>query len=332
MGDFDLHDKGYIHIEYSPNGKHLLCANGDGTISIWNAKTLNKINSFASHAGGVTSAMYNPNGKQILSVGFDGFLRFWDTETMSILFSVQAAPLIFTIASYNHKGDKILISNMFADTVYLLDSSNGKEIWSANIPAGVYSTAFSHNDKLIAVADEDQIFYILDSATGKLIRTIDTEESHLDPPSRLAFSPNGKYLASADDLDLRLWNLETGALIYELNPPGFINFFAFGHNGEYIKMITGQGVYFWKTSTGSMINHPDTEQSFFYDSFNTAAFSPDEKEVALAGRGRILIIDAKTGERINSKSDYSEPYEFTEADIDRLYSGLKNIFGYDEDD
>ena len=320
-----LKDRGVMYMEYSPDGKQIVCANGDGTISIWDMETQSKIKLFASHAGGALSASYSPDGKYILTAGIDGFFRIWDAKTVSVLHSdVYAAfiPAGPPLISYNHRGDRIITP--FLTMLRLWDSSGKNIIWDTEIPAPIYSIAISHDDRLIAVGDHDQIVHLIDSGTGKIIRAIDTAKEYLDPVSRLVFSPDGKYLLTAIDYTICLWDIDTGTLIYDLEPPTSFKFIGFSRDGRYITAVSQMGVYRWETGTGSYVHYLQTYPLHNFQEIAAVAISPDETQIAFAYHydhfPGLLVVDAKTGGRINALYDFNyKRHEFTEADMDRLY-------------
>jgi hypothetical protein len=83
------------------------------------------------------------------------------------------------------------------------------------------AAAYSPDGKLLALARGGEVnglngkVFLLDAATGKKLREL--APGHLDGATDLAFSPDGKYLASSGrDTVVKLWNTADGKLVRQL--------------------------------------------------------------------------------------------------------------------
>jgi hypothetical protein len=158
---------------------------------------------------------------------------------------------------------------------------------------------------------------------------------HLAPLTALAFSADGKRLASADALVLAVWNTETGKPLYTLHdqpdvhhiafaPDGksmvvagsnrsaqlldvatgrklhtidhrIENRFAFSPNGAYLANVTGFQVLLWDTATWQLTALDENN----LPAFGQVAFSPDSKYVALGGHyGMVRVWNTRTGHKV----------------------------------
>jgi len=97
----------------------------------------------------------------------------------------------------------------------------------------------------------------------------------------VAFSPNGKILATGDDLSnlARLWNTATGQQIgpaLNTGPRGGgISSVAFSRDGKTLATVQNGSVQLRDVATGHQIGKPFASSSF------SVAFSPDGKTVAI---------------------------------------------------
>jgi WD40 repeat protein len=149
-----------------------------------------------------------------------------------------------------------------------------------------------------------------------------------DAPIRsIVFSPDGKMLASASNgrlegmnvrnLEVRLWDPQTGALLRTLSPGASASILtvAFSPDGKMLACGSSRLVRLWDTQTGALKQTIDVVSQDILDPtiivvhVNTVVFSPDSKMVAtgsgMIGRvgnsarlvgGEVKLWDVQTGE------------------------------------
>jgi WD40 repeat protein len=67
-------------VQFSPNGRIIASAGGDGMISIWDLEMAEKIQSFSGHRAAVTCLAFSPDGSWLVSGGLDAQIRYWPMD------------------------------------------------------------------------------------------------------------------------------------------------------------------------------------------------------------------------------------------------------------
>lgn len=140
------------------------------------------------------------------------------------------------------------------------------------------------------------------------VRPVVTGNSHQGPPSRevfslplkadvsvddLAYSPDGKLLATAVDETLTIWSASDGRLIQtqKASSPGYQSV-AFSPNGKRYAAINVSLLCVWDTQTGRLLRSITGDAS----DFNSLCFLPDGKRILTGSWGKkAKVWDWETG-------------------------------------
>ena len=71
---------GVLNIAFSPDGRLLAAADGDGYVRLWNPVTEQPIGAPlpADPGGGVSGVAFSPDGTLLATADTDGYVRLWD--------------------------------------------------------------------------------------------------------------------------------------------------------------------------------------------------------------------------------------------------------------
>jgi WD40 repeat protein len=218
-------NKGFVGaLVFAPDGKTLASKGfGDGMIRLWNVETgkeLHQINEAKAVPGGnfaffvrrgATASLdlaFAPDGKT-LATGLEHTVCFYDVATGKevVQGTGHRGPVTAVVVAAD---GKTLLSRGSDNTICRWDATTGKELSRIQAPGDVTGTALCPDGSTIALGHLDTTITLHDATTGKELHKL---TGHPNGVGQLAFSPDGKTLASRGTIDnlIRLYDVKTGA-------------------------------------------------------------------------------------------------------------------------
>ncbi|QGA15964.1 hypothetical protein EYB26_003631 [Talaromyces marneffei] len=271
---------GSVHaVAFSPDGKQIASATGDGTVQLWDPSTGDHLKTLKGHSVWVEGVAFSPDSKQIASASADRTIRLWDSSTGDHLRTLNGH--LYWVYAVAFSPDSKQIASASGDrTVQLWDSSTGDHLKTLEgHSSSIRAVAFSPDSKLIASASADRTIRLWNSSTGDHLRTLN---GHLDWVYAVAFSPDSKQIASASgDRTVQLWDSSTGDHLKTLEGhSGSIRAVAFSPDSKLIASASDdKTIRLWDPSTGDhprmLGGHSGSVRAFFPDGGQITSTSDD---------------------------------------------------------
>jgi RNA polymerase sigma factor (sigma-70 family) len=320
------HDFGHTYaidaVAFSPDGKRL--ASGacytDTILRVWDPLTGKNTAQLRGHALGIEAVAYSPDGKLLASGSQDGTVRLWDPASGKEVRRLDAKDDMVYAMAFTPDGTTIATGGR-RKAIHLWDVATGREVRSFDNPGGfVLRLAFSPDGKTIATLASDEAFVRLwDAATGKELRRLTTGTTRRS--ACLAFSPDGRELASGDDAGaVHIWDAQTGTERRTTAPLGGPVFaLAFSPDGRSLAGgFEGATVQVWEVASGQRRirwHHAGVGVVC------SVAFSPDGTLLASGGRDRVAMVWDVTGRRTTTKP---RPAGLTPEKFNALWNDLRD--------
>ena len=156
-------------VAFSPDGRRLASAGGDGTVRLWDPATGAELAALTGHDGPVAAVAFSPDGRRLASAGEDGTVRLWDPATGAELAALTGHDGPVAAVAFSPDGRR-LASAGGDGTVRLWDPATGAELAALTGHDGpVAAVAFSPDGRRLASASGDGTVRLWDSkATGAL--------------------------------------------------------------------------------------------------------------------------------------------------------------------
>ena len=201
-------------VAFSPDGRLLAAGGDDNVIRVWDATSRVLRKSLVGHEGRVTDLAFSPDGRQLVSGSWDKTVKIWDLNGGKERATLRGHNSIVHAIAISPDG-KLIASGNSNIKIWDAVSGTGKfalHVAKSNYPDTV-GLAFSPDSRALASGSSDEIVNIWDMPSGRRRPVL---EGHTGYIHTVAFSSDGKLLASADDASIRLWDFASGRSLHTL--------------------------------------------------------------------------------------------------------------------
>lgn len=315
------HKDAVLKLAFDPSERFIATASRDGTIRLWDLSSGQAILKVTDD-GNVLTLAFSRDGNQLAAVMDDNTVNAWNVasgETLSTtqitakfgpLGAGQYAPLpragtgetlvfqngVFgrmartlrgippavNVVTQSRDGQRLATASTDG-TVKLWNAQSGRQLAAFAGQRGVTKLVFTADKDVLAAASADGIVNLWDTSSGRLLYILHSHQSAL---SAIAFSPDGKQLATAGENEYlaELWDVSSRNSA-SLPLPSVLTNLAVSPDG---KQLAGTGadqsMTLWDTSTGAVLHTLNGAVS----GGSLVVFSRDGKRLATGSRDGML--------------------------------------------
>jgi RNA polymerase sigma-70 factor (ECF subfamily) len=247
----------------------------------------------------VRSVAFSADSGTVFACAEDGSVYFWDAASGKVRAKVMNDGYTCRSLAVSRDGKLVAVAGVGmrksteVGTVWVFQAATGKLLMTLD-ERGETTNAivFSPDGRTLVCAGTDGIVRIFDVASGQRRHAFRADVT------AVAFSPDGKLLATGSGRWLTVWDASTGKEIRGLSGhEAQITAVQFSPDGK--RMLTASmdgSVRIWDVETGKEVRRVDAHKA----GVHSAAFSPDGLLLATAGAdGKVRVWDLALGRQVS---------------------------------
>jgi WD40 repeat protein len=273
-------------IEFSADSQRLFIGIPEGMIQVRNAETGALVDTYHPHSDWIQDIAAQLDGWLVASAGDDGLVQVWDMRDGRIVGTIDG---FHRYSDLQLSPDGTMIAALESGSLYVWDMGTLELMHRLTLPdRNIRAFAFSPDSQLLAAGACGEISEFYGCQYGLIhvwnvpsFSTASVFSGHSSGIIELAFTPDGRWLASVDESEyIYLWDIETRetSLIMWDGRGVWVRQITFSPDGEYMALMDFLEISLWALDTG--------EELWRYEwsaNPNFVTFSPDSSLVVAGG-------------------------------------------------
>jgi RNA polymerase sigma factor (sigma-70 family) len=209
------------NVSFSPDGKFLATAHGGPEVRLWDVATGKELQRLERHSAPIRWLSGSEAGPTLLSVLFDkglDWVQLWDAAAAKETSQFQAGRGENVVRAVSTDGRILAAANHNDSRLELWDVTAGRQIAVCQGPPDLKlkdpsidywfnAVSFAPDDRTLVTMDLTGRLQLWESATGQELRPLGEPSRHRGLIDRLAFSPDGRTIASGDGDTILIWDV-----------------------------------------------------------------------------------------------------------------------------
>src|SRR5688572_18290551 len=258
--------------------------------------------------GGMSRITYSPDGKFLAAYDTSGTRRIWNASTGEEVFSLPAIPGLALDLAFTQDSKTLVASDIDEDgrvAVSFWDVNSGKALSTTHLgmdpqTARILWDELSPDGTRFALGNELGTTTIWDTGTGEQLMELNQSDGILT----IAFSRDGRRIATADRSEVRVWDGDSGTEVFRSSKPNqLFSSVDFSPDGTRLAASSQSSlIWVWDIQTGEELHTLYGHTN----SINSIRFNGNGTRLASSSNDRKLFIwDAMSGVQLMSLSGHT---------------------------
>jgi serine/threonine protein kinase/WD40 repeat protein/Flp pilus assembly protein TadD len=275
--------------DFTPDGQYLLICyfarntrKFDAVLDVWHVERRERVSRHEIRSGDMIGSV-TAVGQQLLFVNRQSELCVWDLARGQEEKRLPLGMIPYSICVDSQRR-RVAVNDYTTPLVRILDLATGEELarWSSEV--GTRAMAWSSDDQLLAMGNEDGRIFVTQVARGERVSVLEGQVL------RLEFAHRGHLLAmSGWDGTTQLWDAASGTKLVE----GAGEMVRFSEDDSQLGFFNGRGLGIWDVAHGveSKSLVPPSQQL-------AASFGPGDRWIAVPGLTGVTLWEWQSAEEL----------------------------------
>lgn len=287
---------------FSPDGRFVATASFDQKVILWDTHAGAELLRLP-HPLPVIGVSFSSDSKRVLTAAPDR-ARLWDLAAQRELCGFENSGIELKSAVFSSQGD-LVITGWKDGSVLTHEASTGTVVRKFQIQNRIHVARPSPDGTVVAVVVDAHTVELHDAVSGAELRTCPWPVNTEFPFGSLAFSPDGRFIATAGGTEpfAFLWDAKSGAEVKRFAAHSeWVKSVAFSPDGTQLLSGSRDGsVSLWTVATGAEVRRLDGPHRSQSPAVFTVSFSPDGRSVLAGGADLSATIwDAASGAQLHA--------------------------------